>query len=112
MQRTTNNLKIADHRPPLSTIVVNEEGKLAYATPSLKKIARQMIKDFPIMCWYMLAGMVMLFSRSLWALYHRAETVTYIGEVLIYIFLLMVSVVVTLGILGFSYYLAKSKLQK
>lgn len=108
-------IKIDPHlnnkRPPLSTIVVNEAGQLSYTKPPWKKVIYLMVKNFPIMCWYMLLGMLMLFARSLWAIMHRAETVTHASELLIYIFLLFMSFIVTTGLIGFSFYQAKLKLQ-
>lgn len=70
-----------------------------------------MLKDLPVMCWYMLGGMIILFGRSIWVLRHRSETVTYAGEILIYSFFLLVSSFVMLGLLGMAYGQSKSKLQ-
>ena len=107
MEKTKADLPITNKRPPLSAIVVNEAGQLSYSKPQWKKVIRQMVKSFPIMCWYMLIGMLTLFTRSLWAIMHRAETVTYAAELLIYIFLLFMSFIVTGGMIGLSIYQAK-----
>jgi len=70
-----------------------------------------MLKDFPIMCWYILIGMLLLFTRSLWAVMHPAIAVNSKADVLIYIFLMFVSSAVTAGLVGGSHYFAKSKLK-
>lgn len=108
MEKLTTQLK--SDRTALSNVVVNSRGILAYARPPLKQIVVLMVKDFPIMCWYMLAGMMLLFTRSLWAVMHPAITVTSKADMLIYVFLMFVSSSVTVGLIGGSYYFAKSKL--
>jgi hypothetical protein len=109
MEKTTTQLK--SDRTTLSNVVVNSMGKLAYARPPLNKIVRLMLKDFPIMCWYMLIGMLLLFTRSLWAVMHPAITINSKADMLIYVFLSFVSSSVTAGLVGGSYYFAKSKLK-
>ncbi len=110
MQKTKKELTRIT-KPELSSISVNEKGTLTYSTSPWKKIARQMVKDFPPICWFMLAGMMMLFIRTLWAVLNQAQTVTQKLDVLIYIFLLFVSGAVFVSIIGASYYLTKSKLK-
>jgi hypothetical protein len=111
MQKINKDLKLTIGRPQLSTIVVNEEGKLAYTIPPWRKVFRQMLKDFPIMCWYMLIGMILLFTRSLWAVLHPAITVTSKFDMLIYVYLMFISSLVIAGLLGGSYYFARTKLK-
>ncbi|NOS92597.1 MAG: hypothetical protein HOP30_11785 [Cyclobacteriaceae bacterium] len=111
MQKLTKDLEWANNRPALSSLGVNEEGKLAYSSPPLKKILQHMVKGFPIMCWYLLFAMLVLFSRTMWAITHRSETVTHAADILIYGFLLFVSSSVTIGLIILSYFYAKHKLQ-
>jgi len=111
MEKTTKRFTRKSEERKLSNIVIDNKGNLAYAQPPIKQILRLMLKDFPIMCWYMVIGMILLFARSLWAIMHPAITVTNKADLLIYIFLLFVSFSVVTGVIGSSYYFAKSKLK-
>jgi hypothetical protein len=108
MEKTTMQLKA--EKTKLSNVSVDREGNLVYIRPPLRQIIRRMCKDFPIMCWYMLIGMILLFTRSLWAVLHSAITVTSKFDMLIYIYLMFISSLVIAGLLGGSYYFAKTKL--
>jgi hypothetical protein len=108
---TKKTAQIKLHKTKLSNIVVDSKGNLAYAQTPFKQILRCMLKDFPIMCWYMLIGMMLLFARSLWAIMHPAITVSNKADLLIYVFLMFVSFSVVAGLVGGSYYFAKSKLK-
>ncbi len=111
MEKTTKLLTKKPEERKLSNIVIDSTGKLVYAQPPFKQILRLMLKDFPIMCWYMLIGMMMLFARSLWAVMHRTVTVTHKADLLIYLFLMFVSFFVMAGLIGGSFYFAKAKLK-
>lgn len=111
MERTTKLLTKKPEARKLSNIVIDSKGNLAYAQPPFKQILRLMLKDFPIMCWYVLIGMMMLFVRSLWAITHRAIMVTNKADLLIYLFMMIVSFSVITGLLIGSWYFAKSKLK-
>jgi hypothetical protein len=110
MQKTKKEF-INVAKPELSSISVNEKGALMYSTRPWKMIVRQMVKDFPPMCWFMLAGMMMLFGRTFWAVLYQQQTVTHKLDILIYLFLLFVSGAVFVSIIATSYYLAKNKLK-
>jgi len=110
--QTTRQITAEHSKPLLSSIVVDRTGKLTYAQPPFKQIVKRMLKDFPIMCWYMLMGMMTLFGRSLWAITHRALTVTHRIDLLIYVFLMLVSFMVVAGLIGGSFYFARAKLKK
>jgi hypothetical protein len=102
---------VLKHKTKLSNVAIDEHGQLVYAQPPFRLVLKMMVKDFPIMCWYMLIGMMLLLSRSVWAIAHPSITVTYKADILIYMFLLFISFSVIVGLVFGSYYFAKSKLK-
>jgi len=96
-------------KPAISSVSVNKDGILVYPTPVWKKIAHHMLKDFPIVCWYISVVMVLIFIISVWSIAHRHIATTHHSEVAIYWFLIIYSLAVVGGMIGLSYFFSRNE---
>lgn len=108
MKQINKEVKHITSKPSLSSVSVDQDGKLIYSTPAWKKVAHRALNDLPIICWYISVVMVGVFILSVWSIAHRHVTTTHHSEVAVYWFLILYSLAIVAGMIGLSYYFYKN----